>query len=141
MTSSAAAVRMQTDNWRMLRGLHPTPIELERIALVRDRAPRELADAEQLARLLPALGLNDEGLHEFPAALHPHCGQGLRIWQYPIQFAPYLARLATLGVRSYLEIGIRHGGSFVATVEVLGRCHPLEAAWAIDIIPCPARAR
>jgi cephalosporin hydroxylase len=124
----------------MLRGLHPEPINLSRIALIRDRAPSYLAQSENLERLLPDLGLNDEGLDEFPAELHCYCGQGLRVWQYPTQFGKYLAKVASLGVRSYLELGVRHGGSFVTTVEVLDRFLPLDYALAVDIIPCPAMA-
>lgn len=125
----------------MLRGLHPAPIDLGRIALVRDCAPSDLRLPEKLELLLPQLGLNDEGLAEFPPELHPFCGQGLRVWQYPSQFARYLARLIPLGVRSYVELGIRHGGSFVTTVEVLERFRRLDYAIAVDVIPCPAMAQ
>ncbi|MFL5282061.1 MAG: class I SAM-dependent methyltransferase [Rhodopila sp.] len=84
------------------------------------------------------LGLNDEGLAEFPAELHPYCGSGLRIWQYPIQFGPYLRYLTALEIRSYLEVGIRHGGSYVATVEALNRFRPLDWSVGIDVIDCPS---
>ena len=96
---------------------------------------------ENLELLLPQLGLNDEGLDEFPPELHPFCGQGLRVWQYPSQFAGYLAQIVSLGVRSYVELGIRHGGSFVTTVEVLERFRRLDYAVAVDVIPCPAMAQ
>jgi hypothetical protein len=104
---------------------------------MRSAAPEDLTNVDSLERLLVDLGLNDEGMSELPDALHPHCGQGLRIWQYPIQFAPYLAHLAALGVRSYLEVGVRHGGSFVATVELLQRASALDVAVGVDIIPSP----
>ena len=125
----------------MLKGLHPTPIELQRIALIRDKTPDYLSRPENLERLLLDLGLNDEGLSEFPQSLHPFCGPGLRIWQYPAQFSRYLSKLIHLGVRSYLELGIRHGGSFVATVEILERFSLLEFAVGVDIIPCPSMAQ
>src|SRR5687768_3987306 len=121
-----------------LRRLHALPIDLERVALIREREPRQLADPAELEALLLQLGLNDEGMHELPASLHPHCGQGLRIWQYPIQFSRYLAHLSKLKVRSYLELGVRHGGAFVATVEVLERFSPLQFAVGVDLLPCPA---
>jgi hypothetical protein len=70
--------------------------------------------------------------------LHPFCWSGLRIWQYPSQFSRYLLHLSGLQVRSYLEIGVRHGGSFIATVELLNRFFPLEFAVAIDILPAPS---
>jgi cephalosporin hydroxylase len=138
MGSNTSSLSAQARGWRTLRGLHPEPIDLSRIALVRERTSAELAQPAVLERLVPELGLNDEGLDEFPEALRPYCGQGLRIWQYPAQFAPYLAQLVSLGVRSYVELGVRHGGSFVATVEVLERFRPLDYAIAVDIIPCPA---
>lgn len=43
-----------------------------------------------------------------------------------------------LNVQSYLELGVRHGGSFVATVEILRRMSALNTAIAVDIIACPA---
>lgn len=124
----------------MLRGLHPAAIDLARIALIRESAPADLLRSVHLEDLLLRLGLNDEGLEEFPPELHPFCGQGLRVWQYPSQFSKYLAKIASLGVGSYVELGIRHGGSFVATVEVLERFRLLDFAVGVDIIPCPAMA-
>jgi hypothetical protein len=138
MGSNTSSLSAQARGWRTLRGLHPEPIDLARIALVRECDRGELAQPATLERLVRDLGLNDEGLDEFPEDLRPHCGQGLRIWQYPAQFAPYLAKLVSLGVRSYVELGVRHGGSFVATVEVLERFRPLDYAIAVDVIPCPA---
>jgi hypothetical protein len=130
----------QQNAWRLLKGLHPRPIDLGRVALIREQSRECLANKDTLSELIPRLGLNDEGLDEFPAPLRDHCGRGLLIWQYPVQFGPYLAVLARLGVRSYLELGIRHGGSYVATVEVLDRFRPLDFAVGVDIIPCPAMA-
>lgn len=128
----------QRRGWRLLKGLRPAEIELARIELIRRRSPEELFRQENLEALLLELGLNDEGLTEFPACLHRYCGNGLHIWQYPTQFSRYLSKLIRLGVRSYLELGIRHGGSFVATVEILERYAPLGFAVGVDIIPCPA---
>ncbi len=124
----------------MLKGLHPAPLDLGRISLVRGRSAQDLARPGALERLVAELGLNDEGIDEFPESLHRFCGGGLRIWQYPAQFGPYLACVAGLGVESYLELGVRHGGSFVATVEVLDRFRPLAFAVGVDIIPCPSLA-
>jgi hypothetical protein len=141
MSTKSAGFNTQKLGWRMLKGLHPAPIDLQRIALIRDTPVEHLSRPENLERLLLALGLNDEGLSEFPASLHPYCGPGLRIWQYPAQFSQYLSHLIRLEVRSYLELGIRHGGSFVATVEILERFLLLEFAVGVDIIPCPSMAR
>jgi hypothetical protein len=130
----------QKQAWRILNGLRPAAIDLGRIHLIRERSSESLSRASDLENLLLELGLNDEGLDEFPLRLRQFCGAGLRIWQYPVQFSRYLARMATLRVRSYLELGIRHGGSFVATVEILDRFFPLESAIGVDVIPCPSMA-
>src|SRR4051812_34363485 len=116
-TKTAASL----EAWKKLKSLHPQPLELDRIARIHARSLVELADPRTLEALVCELGLNDEGIEELPAHLHPWCGQGLRIWQYPNQFSRYLAALAGRRIASYLEIGVRHGGTFVATVEVLGR--------------------
>ncbi len=126
----------QKRGWQTLNELRAVPIELARLRLLEGAK----LDCEGLETLLPQLGLNDEALDEFPAHLLPYCGQGLRIWQYPNQFAPYLEQLIQLKVQSYLELGVRHGGSFVATVEILRRAGSLNTAIAVDIIACPAMA-
>jgi hypothetical protein len=132
------AARMES--WKKLRGLHPRPLDLGRLERLRAPSLAELADPAALERLVLELGLNDEGMDELPAHLHPWCGQGLRIWQYPRQFARYLTLLAEQRISSYLEIGVRHGGTFVATVEYLDRFHPLARAVAVDVLPCPSLA-
>jgi len=121
----------------MLRTLRPSPIDLGRLALVRDADPMQLRTPSGATKLVMDLGLNDEGLSELPEFLHHYCG-GLRIWQNPMQFGRYLSYLAGLRVRSYLEVGVRHGGSFVATIEYLRRLNGLELALGVDIIRAPA---
>ena len=140
MPQNAYEWNRQKASWATLKRLHPTPIDLNAISVLRTAADEDLRDTRRLEARLAELGLNDEALGEFPTALHAHCGRGLRLWQYPIQFSKYLVHLSRLGVRSYLEIGIRHGGSFVTTVEYLERFHPLAFAVGVDIIPCPAMA-
>jgi cephalosporin hydroxylase len=137
MTDAASWQRRQ-GVWGKLNGLHPQPLDLTRVALIRDANLDALTQQSALEALLLELGLNDEAIEELPEAVRAHAGAGLRIWQYPNQFAPYLIQLARLRVRSYVEVGIRHGGSFVATAEYLERFHPLSFAVGIDIIPCPA---
>ena len=115
------------------RPLDPAPLEILRTA-----GMDALRDPARLEReILPALGLNDELLEEFPAELYPHCGKGLRHWQYPNQFAPYLATLAKLPISSYLEVGVRHGGTFLITVEYLARFTALRKAIAMDVVDSP----
>jgi methyltransferase family protein len=140
MPTDSSIWNAQKRGWRTLKQLHAASIDLQRISLIRDKTPEYLSQPENLERLLLELGLNDEGMNEFPASLHPFCGPGLRIWQYPAQFSKYLAQLCRFGVRSYLELGVRHGGSFVATVEILERFSPLEFAVGVDVIPCPSMA-
>ncbi|SMH41857.1 CmcI family methyltransferase [Azospirillum agricola] len=139
-TQQAVAWDQRKKAWALLKGLRPSALDLDRIALVRQMEPERLREPGVLEELMLVLGLNDEGMGELPPHLHPHCGPGLRVWQYPIQFAPYLRHLAELDVRSYLEIGIRHGGSYVLTVELLDRFRPLDWAVGVDIIPCPSMA-
>lgn len=138
MTQEAAEFLSRANAWHLLKGLRPRPIELDRAGLIRSAPLDDLRSGERMAQLLLALGLNDEGLGEFPVELHPHCGQGLLIWQFPIQFGPYLAAISRHQIDSYLEIGVRHGGSFVATVEVLRRFDPTVRAVGVDIIPSPS---
>lgn len=82
---------------------------------------------------LPALGLNDEILDEFPRELYPWCGRGIQSWQYPVQFARYLTILAERNIRSYVEFGCRFGGTFIIVVEYIRRFSDLNLAVAMDI--------
>lgn len=59
--------------------------------------------------------------------------------QYPNQIAPYLAQIRDLGVRSYLEIGCRWGGTYILTVEYLSRFGELESAVAVDLLDSPVQ--
>src|SRR5215204_2397812 len=113
-------------------------IDLGGARALREAPPEALCDPQRLAMVLATGGLNDEHLEQFPAHLHPYCGKGLRLWQLPDQFAPYLIEAGRRGVRRYLEIGVRHGGSFTVTVEYLSRVGELEEAVAVDIDPVPA---
>ena len=102
----------------------------------------DLENALYLEReLLPRLGLNDEHLNEFPSSLYPYAGSGLLYWQYPNQFSKYLVELARHRVEHYLEIGVRHGGTFVTTVEYLSRFHPVRNAIAVDLGRPPGLVR
>lgn len=129
----------QQRSWRLLTQLRAREPDLSVLARLPDTI--DFADHAALESLLIDLGLNDEGSDEFPASLQPALGRGLLVWQYPNQFAPYLSALAELGVHSYLELGVRHGGSFIATVEILRRAAPIARAIAVDVLPCPALDR
>jgi cephalosporin hydroxylase len=113
-------------------------LDVEPLEILRTADLEVLRDAGRLEReILPALGLNDEILDEFPRELYPYCGKGLRHWQYPNQFGPYLAALSRERIASYLEVGVRHGGTFLITVEHLSRFAPLRKAIAMDVVDSP----
>jgi hypothetical protein len=117
----------------------PQMIDLSRVDLIQGRGSVWLSDPANLEHdLLPALGFPGDLPAVFPDALQPLLGRGLRVWQHPIQFAPYLAHLAGYPVHSYLEIGVRHGGTFVTTVEYLSRFTDVREAVAVDIERVPA---
>jgi hypothetical protein len=120
--------------WRRVAGAVggrlPEPIDTSPLALLRGADPTDLED------VLPRLGLADDVPLVVPSQLQPYVGMGLRHWQYPNQFAPYLAFLAKRDICSYLEIGVRHGGTFLITTEVLKP----ERAVAVDIDRVPALA-
>jgi cephalosporin hydroxylase len=48
--------------------------------------------------------------------------------------ARYLAGLAAKNIKSYMELGVRHGGTFILTVEYLSRFGNLESAVAVDLV-------
>lgn len=111
----------------------------ECISILRNEKIEKLRNAAYLENeLLPLLGLNNENFREFPRHLAPCSGHGLKIWQYPNQLAHYLASLADKEIRSYLEIGVRHGGTFILTVEYLSRFSEMEAAVGVDIESTPS---
>lgn len=112
------------------------------ISLIRGASLRELRDARFLEReLLLQAGLNNEILREFPSELYPFCGQGIRSWQYPMQFSRYLVFLSERNLRSYVEIGCRFGGTFIICVEYLRRFSDLALACAFDIEPSELMTR
>ena len=123
--------------WRRLAGAVggrlPEPIDVAPLALLDDVDP---TDAAALEEVLPRLGLADDVPLVIPAHLRPYVGTGVKHWQYPSQFAPYLAHAARLGVRSYLEIGVRHGGTFLITKALLKP----QRAVGVDIDRVPALA-
>jgi cephalosporin hydroxylase len=88
--------------------------------------------------LIPALGLNNEHLHEQPEELSPFFGTGLHLWQYPSQLADYLVWLSLngKGVKRYMEIGCRWGGTFIVVNEWLKKIGaPIEVSIAVDPVP------
>src|SRR5438128_4869419 len=137
------AVRRMLPSWAWYAymrasGYLPRPIDAAPLERIEREDPERLLDADYLAEeLLPSMGLNGTSPHLFPEHLAPHLGRGTHHFQLPIQFAPYLAEAARHDVRSYLEIGVEHGGTFAITVEVMRRFHPLRRAVAVDLGPIP----
>jgi len=104
-----------------------------------DTWPQEaLSDPAALEPLVADLGINAEFARVLPADLRRYAGTGLRASQYPNQLAPYLALLGTLGISSYLEVGVDHGGTFLITTGYLRRVGALERAVAVDRFEVPA---
>jgi len=134
--------RALSDRWRRFIAAQPPagarPIDLSVLSSLRNIEQARLTDATFLENdLLPHLGLNDDALQEFPVELYPYCGTGLRHWQYPNQFSKYLVLLANFRIESYLEIGVRHGGTFLLTIEFLQRFNTLKKALGVDITDNP----
>ena len=91
-------------------------------------------------QLLPRLGFNNENLSVFPEELYPWCGYGVKSWQLPSQFSKYLVYLSSKQIHSYLEIGCRHGGTFIITLEYLKRFNKISFACGLDIEHSPIMA-
>lgn len=76
-------------------------------------------------------------LEEFPRELHDRCGKGIGLWQYPSQFSKYMHflydRLKT--VKTYAEIGVAAGGTYMFTTEFFRQFCGLQRSYAIDIAP------
>jgi cephalosporin hydroxylase len=98
---------------------------------------KDLANAQIVEALIKQAGLHKSiGVgeeYEWPAELDAYTDKGLKIWQYPSQFSKYLAFLSHYQIRSYLEIGVAYGGTFVFTVSFLDRFSPGLRATCIDV--------
>lgn len=79
----------------------------------------------------------DWQLREFPPEHHDRCGKGIGLWQYPSQFSKYMKFIYdTMGtVRTYAEVGVAAGGTFMYTTEFLRRYCGLQKSYAVDIAP------
>lgn len=109
-------------------------IDLTPVSILREASESDLLDPAALERdVLPRLGLTLGTPEYFPPELQRFRGQGLRCYQYPNQLAPYLTTLAVLPIRSYLELGVFDGGTFIATVEYLRRVGQVDRAIAVDV--------
>lgn len=106
-------------------------IDVSLIELIKNAELENLLNVEYLeTQILPRLGLNNERPKMFPKEL---TGFGLFHCQYPIQFGGYLVLLSKLKINSYMEIGVRHGGTFIITNEYLKRFNNKLVSTAVDI--------
>jgi hypothetical protein len=114
--------------------LSPTKnLEIKRIHLIRSSSKDDLQSEEYVENLLCNVGLNNEELFNYPKELYKYCGNGLYSWQYPIQFGNYLIELSKYSISSYLEIGTKHGGTFIITVEYLNKFNSIRSAIGVDL--------
>ncbi len=120
-------------------GTITTVLDLSVLEQLRATEPAELRDAGHLEHdLLPRLGFYAGRPEFFPAHLRHAVGRGVQAWQWPNQLGPYLAEVARHDVRTYLEVGVFRGGTFVITVELLRRLGTLRTAAAVDLLRLPA---
>lgn len=113
-------------------------IDLSTLRQLRNASEENLADAAYLERLIAELGLCGENEPwELPSELSNFYDKGILLWQYPNQFSRYLCLLKEFPVKTYLEIGVRHGGTFITTIEYLSRFTTVSKGIAIDINDSP----
>ena len=107
---------------------------IESIQLVKDFDFKS-ATQEDIERILPSFGMNNEYLEEMPKEFDSSYGWGIKFWQYPNQFSKFLTFLKNKKIDSYLEIGCRWGGTFIIINELLKRYNSYVISHALDIIP------
>lgn len=93
------------------------------------------ASQKEIEEILPTFGMNDEYPLEIPKIFEPYMGWGIRFWQYPNQFSKLLTYIKDKEIDSYLEIGVRHGGTFIIINELLMKYNPRLDSHCIDVIP------
>lgn len=81
----------------------------------------ELSNSKLLECVICDMGLNDEQSHELPVCLERYMGKGIRLWQSPLQWASFLIWAKGKGIKSYAEMGTRHGGSFAFAMNYFAR--------------------
>jgi cephalosporin hydroxylase len=108
-------------------------LDLEKIKKIRNLEKENLTNTDILENLITNVGLNDDEIFNYPQKLHQYCGKGLFIWQYPNQLSKYLIHLSKYKIHSYLEIGVKHGGTFIFTNEFLKRFNVMSKSIAVDL--------
>jgi hypothetical protein len=113
-------------------------IDFSRVDLIRNSSIEDLENFEYLEKLILDVGVNNEEPQEQPDIVLNNTG-GLRMWQYPNQFAKYILFAKKMNIKSYLEIGCRWGGTFAFTTEYLAKTCGLNKSVSIDIIDSPVK--
>lgn len=93
------------------------------------------ATQKEIEEIIPTFGMNDECPNELPTKFSSYYGWGIKTWQYPNQFSKLLYYLKDKTIKSYFEIGVRHGGTFILMNEVLLKNNPYLESHALDLIP------
>lgn len=107
---------------------------LNEVNLIRSLDPKT---PEEMESLILQCGLNNEILEEQPPELREYFGKGLKMWQYPSQLSSFASFLRNMKVKTYMEIGVRHGGTFIFINELLRKSNPELASCACDISEKP----
>jgi hypothetical protein len=93
------------------------------------------ASQKEIEDILPTFGMNNEYISEIPPMFSKYMGWGIKFWQYPNQLSKLLCHLKGKKINSYLEIGVRYGGTFVLINELLKRYNNYVESHCVDIIP------
>lgn len=93
------------------------------------------ATQKEIEEVLPTFGMNNEEISEMPKIFKPYMGWGIKFWQYPNQLSKLLCFLKDKEIDSYLEMGVRWGGTFIIMNEFLMKYYPLLESHALDVIP------
>lgn len=104
---------------------------------IRDEKIDNLKNVDYLEKILPTFGIDPslKRIGTLPLNLEPFCDKDIGFAQYPNQFSRYLKELSDKRIESYMEIGVKFGGTFIITVEYLNRFHPIKKAVCVDVRP------
>lgn len=95
----------------------------------------KVASQNEIEEILPTFGMNNECTFEIPKRFESYMGWGIKFWQYPNQFSKLLCHLKDKDIDSYLELGVRWGGTFIIMNEFLLKYNPILESRALDVIP------
>lgn len=112
-------------------------MDISRLLLLQMSDYSNLKNENYMEKLLIKLGFNYEIPEENPQIIRDNVG-GLLMWQYPNQFSKFLVFLSKFKIHSYMEIGVRTGGTFLTVCSYLEKMNPkFKRSIAIDINETP----